>query len=328
MLTLAELCRITSGESQGAEQSLCLRGCNTLARAKPDEVAFLANRKYRQQLATTRAGLVLVARNEDVGDIAPPLLRVDDPYLAFARIQRHLFPNSSVRGVRDPSAVIDPSADIAADVDVAARAIIDADVTIGVGSAIGAGCVVEHGARIGANCRLHSGVVVAHDCQLGDGVVLQAGAVIGSDGFGYAWDGCDHLKIPQTGRVVLEDGVEVGANSCIDRGALGDTVIGAGSKIDNLVQIGHNVTIGARSIVVSQVGISGSTAIGRGCQLGGQVGIAGHLKIGDGVRIAAKSGVIGDLEAGKTYAGIPAMPHRLWLRIHALLRKLPGSSKE
>ncbi|RMH52085.1 MAG: UDP-3-O-(3-hydroxymyristoyl)glucosamine N-acyltransferase [Zetaproteobacteria bacterium] len=301
--------------------ALRLVGCNTLADAGPDEVAFLANRKYRRQLAASRAGLLLVAEGER-GLPQRPLLRVADPYLAFARLQRHFHPVPPTRGARHPGALIDDTARLAEDVDVGPGCIIAAGVTIGAGSRLDAGVIVEEGAAIGAGCHLHSGVVVARGCLLGDGVVLQAGAVIGSDGFGYAWDGRDHLKIPQVGRVVLEDGVEVGANSCIDRGAIGDTVIGAGSKIDNLVQIGHNVTIGARSIIVSQVGISGSTHIGRGCRIGGQVGIAGHLTIGDGASLAAKSGVIGDVPAGATYAGLPAMPHRAWRKLNALLRRL------
>jgi len=154
-------------------------------------------------------------------------------------------------------------------------------------------------------------------------VMIQPGAVVGSDGFGYAWNGRKFIRIPHTGRVVLGDGVEVGANTCIDRGVIGDTVVASGVKLDNLIQIAHNVRIGAHSIMASQVGISGSTEVGRGCRFGGQVGIAGHLHIGDGCSIAAKSGVAGDLPAGGTYAGIPAMPHRVWLKVSALMRRLP-----
>jgi UDP-3-O-[3-hydroxymyristoyl] glucosamine N-acyltransferase len=155
-------------------------------------------------------------------------------------------------------------------------------------------------------------------------VIIQSGAVIGSDGFGYAWTGREHLKIPQAGRVILEEDVEIGANTCIDRGAIGDTVIRRGVKLDNLIQIGHNVEIGAFSIMASQVGISGSTTVGQGCQFGGQVGTAGHIQIGDGCKIAAKSGVAGNLEAGGTYAGIPVMPHRVWLKVSAMLPRLPA----
>ncbi|MDQ6951091.1 MAG: UDP-3-O-(3-hydroxymyristoyl)glucosamine N-acyltransferase [Mariprofundales bacterium] len=328
-MTLADLLGIIGGDlQQGVDISMNFVGCNTLEQAVGDEVSFLANRKYRRQLAHTQAGLVLVADDLDAAESDAPLLRVADPYLAFAKLQRHFHPQTQATGQRHPSAVIAASACLADDVDVDARCVIGANVSIGAGSRIGAGCIIEQGVTIGAHCLLHAGVIVAHHCVLADAVALQAGAVIGSDGFGYAWDGCDHIKIPQVGRVVLERGVEVGANSCIDRGVLGDTVVGAGSKIDNLVQIGHNVTIGQRVIVVSQVGISGSTSIGNGCQIGGQAGIAGHLKIGDGARVAAKSGVIGNLEAGKTYAGYPAIPHRLWLRIHALLKKLPKTVKE
>ncbi len=322
-LTIEQLQRMLGGELVG-DPSRCpaFTGCNTLAAAGSSEVAFLANRKYRHAVASSSAGLILVADNEVVADCAAPLLRVADPYLAFARLQRYFFPDIAASGLRHPSAVIDASARVADDVDIAARCVIGAGVVIGSGSRLDAGVVVEADVRIGRDCHLHANAVVAKGCRLADRVILQAGAIIGSDGFGYAWNGAAHLKIPQVGAVVLEDDVEVGANSCIDRGALGDTTIAAGTKIDNLVQIGHNVSIGSRSIVVSQVGISGSTTIGRGCQIGGQVGIAGHLKIGDGVRLAAKSGVISDIAAGETFAGLPAMPHRAWLKLNAKLRKL------
>ncbi|MDQ6963779.1 MAG: UDP-3-O-(3-hydroxymyristoyl)glucosamine N-acyltransferase, partial [Mariprofundales bacterium] len=272
--------------------------------------------------ANCRAGLLLVTESEEFSGRTPPLLRLVDPYLAFARLQRHFFPQPAPSGQRHATAVVDESATVADDVDIAARCVVGAGVVIGSGSRLDVGVILEERVVIGSDCHLHSGVVIAHDCRLCDRVVVQSGATIGSDGFGYAWDGSSHLKIPQVGAVVLEDGVEVGANSCIDRGALGDTVVGAGTKIDNLVQIGHNVQIGEGSIVVSQVGISGSTTVGRGCQIGGQAGLAGHLNIGDGVRLAAKSGVIGDIVSGQTYAGLPAMPHRAWLKLNARLRKM------
>jgi UDP-3-O-[3-hydroxymyristoyl] glucosamine N-acyltransferase len=170
---------------------------------------------------------------------------------------------------------------------------------------------------------LHANVVVREDCIIGNNVILQPGAVIGSDGFGYAWSGSEHLKIPQVGRVILEDDVEVGANTCIDRGAIDDTVIERGVKLDNQIQVAHNVRIGVDSIMASQVGISGSTVIGKGCQFGGQAGIAGHINVGDGVKLAAKSGVLSDLDAGGVYAGAPTMPFQLFVKVSALMQKLP-----
>jgi len=321
-LSLEQLQGLLGGELvQKGDDHHPFVGCNSLACAKPNEIAFLANRKYRQAVAKSHAGLILVSNDETVHCDAS-LLRVSDPYLAFARLQCYFFPQPPTSGDRHASAVIDSTATVANNVDIAARCVIGAGVTIEPGCRLDVGTVIEDNVHIGSDCHLHSNVVVSHGCRLGNRVTLQAGAIIGSDGFGYAWDGASHLKIPQVGAVVIGDDVEVGANSCIDRGALGDTVIEEGVKIDNLVQIGHNVTIGTLSIIVSQVGISGSTIIGRGCQIGGQAGIAGHLNIANGVRLAAKSGVIGDIAAGETYAGLPAMPHRAWLKLNAKLRKM------
>lgn len=285
--------------------------------------------KYKDDLSSCRAGVILVATDfpED-HSAGKRLIRVADPYLAFAKLQRHFHPAPISSGIRHPSAVIDASATLAADVDVGAQAVIGRGVNIGAGTIIESGCVIEDHVSIGEQCLLRVRSVVCHDCVLNNRIILQASAVIGSDGFGYAWTGSEHLKIPQTGRVVIEDDVEIGANTSIDRGALDDTVIGQGVKLDNLIQIGHNVEIGPYSIMASQVGISGSTKIGAGCQVGGQVGIAGHLNIGDGVQLAAKSGVLSDLEGGAAYAGMPAMPHRAWLKMSVVMKKLPEIWKQ
>ncbi|HCS12395.1 MAG TPA: UDP-3-O-(3-hydroxymyristoyl)glucosamine N-acyltransferase [Zetaproteobacteria bacterium] len=322
-LTLGEAARVVSGSLHHAGEDDVVTGVNTLAEADATQVSFLANRKYAKDFAASKAGVILLA-GETLPEAARPLIRVKDPYLAFALLQRHFHPDVLASGQRHPSAVIDASARLAPDVDVGAQVVIGANVSIAAGSRIGAACVLEDGAQIGENCLLHSRSTIGADCVLGNRVIIQVGAVIGSDGFGYAWSGREHLKIPQVGRVVLEDDVEIGANTCIDRGAIGDTVIRRGVKLDNLIQIGHNVDIGAFSIMASQVGVSGSTTVGQGCQFGGQVGTAGHIKIGDGCKIAAKSGVAGDLEAGGTYAGIPVMPHKVWLKVSAILPRLPG----
>ncbi len=322
-LSLGEAARLVSGKLFHAESDAIITGVESLPGADVTHVSFLANRKYTKDFSASKAGVILLA--EDVlPEASRPLIRVKDPYLAFAILQRHFHPEPQASGQRHESAVIDASAKLAGDVDVGAQAVIGINVCIGPGSIIGAACVIEDGAQLGANCLLHSRSTIGAACVLGDRVIIQSGAVIGSDGFGYAWSGREHLKIPQTGRVVLEDDVEIGANTCIDRGAIGDTIIRRGVKLDNLIQLGHNVEIGAFSIMASQVGISGSTTVGQGCQFGGQVGTAGHIQIGDGCKIAAKSGVAGNLEAGGTYAGIPAMPHRVWLKVSALLPRLPG----
>lgn len=316
-----------------ADAEVDVRCLNTLERASGDEISFLANAKYHQQVRDTQAVAVIVS--SDVAANLQQQLPIQglivvqgDPYLAFARVQRLFHPQPETTGLRHPHAIIDNTAVLADDVDVAAGAVIEAGVHIGQGSRIGANCVLEKNAEIGSDCQLCSGSMVAAGCVLKNRVILQPGAVIGSDGFGYAWSGSEHLKIPQAGRVVLEDDVEIGANTCVDRGALGDTVIRRGVKLDNLIQIAHNVEVGAFTVMASQVGISGSTKIGAGCQIGGQTGMAGHLTVGDGCKLAAKTGVTSNLAAGQTYAGFPAMPHKTWLKMSVLLTKLPDIWKK
>lgn len=324
-ITLAEAAGIVGGELGGPARELSehtISGVNTLADASASEISFLANQRYKGELESTGAAAVLLSENQPVPD-SLPVIHVRDPYLAFAKLQRFFYPRSIAKGVRHASAVIDATAQLADDVDVGANAVIGANVVIGAGTIIGPGVVIGDNARIGSICVFGANSVVEHDCILGNSVRLQPGAVVGADGFGYAWSGERFLKIPQVGRVVIGDDVELGANTTIDRGAIGDTVIECGVKLDNMVQIAHNVHVGAFTVMASQVGISGSTKIGKGCQFGGQSGSAGHLEIGDGCKLAGKSGVIGDLEAGGVYAGTPAIPHRMWLKISALMMKLP-----
>jgi UDP-3-O-[3-hydroxymyristoyl] glucosamine N-acyltransferase len=320
-LSLNEAADLVGGSVEG-ECDQSITGINTLAKAGESEVSFLANQRYKGDLSICRAAAVLLSELEE-NTSGCCAIRVADPYLAFARLQRYFHPEPEASGLRHSSAVIDPSANLADDVDVGAHAVIGAQASVAAGSRIGPGCKLGDHVQIGKYCLLHANTVVARHCILKDGVVLQPGAVIGSDGFGYAWNGTQHLKIPQVGRVVLEEDVEIGANSCIDRGAIGDTVIERGVKLDNQVQIAHNVRVGAFTVMASQVGISGSTEIGSGCQFGGQAGVAGHLNIGDGCKLAGQTGVLGDLEPGGVYAGSPALPHRLWLRVSVLITKLP-----
>lgn len=328
-LSLDEILAITQGfvsESyQKKWQGKPFTGLNTLSDASSSEISFLANAKYKADLATTDAGLVLVSKalyEAEQGE-QKDWLAAEDAYLAFAQIQRKFYPSASGTGIRHPSAVIADDAMIADDVDIAANTVLGAGSQVGEGSIIQAGVVIGKDVRIGEHCYLHPNVVVADGCVLHNRVILQAGVVVGSDGFGYAWTGQEHCKIPQVGKVILEDDVELGANTCIDRGALGDTIIRQGVKLDNLIQIGHNVELGAMCIMASQVGISGSTTFGKGCQVGGQAGVAGHVHVGDGVQIAAKTGVMSDLQSGGVYAGMPAMPHRTWLKVSALIQRLP-----
>jgi len=321
---LKNIVNLLEGSLQGVSGDKFVLAINTLRQAESDEVSFLSNKHYKTDLSTTKALAVLMTESL-FHELKPScgVILVNDPYLAFARLQRYFYPQAQSQGIRHASACIDASAIVADDVDVGACSVIEAGVEIASGTSIAAGCLIGKDVRIGHGCLLHAGVKVLTGCQLHNSVILQAGAVIGSDGFGYAWSGTEHLKIPQVGRVVLHDGVEIGANTCIDRGALGDTVIQQGVKLDNLIQIGHNVEVGALTVMASQVGISGSTTIGKGCQVGGQVGTAGHLKVGDGCQLAARTGVVSDLEAGGVYAGMPAMPHRAWLKTSILITKLP-----
>ncbi|MCF7821454.1 MAG: UDP-3-O-(3-hydroxymyristoyl)glucosamine N-acyltransferase [Mariprofundaceae bacterium] len=328
-MNIKELAELLGGQFCGSDSSVEIKGVNTLQNATESEASFLANMKYKDDLRNSNAGVILVSAGfSNDQDDGRTLIKLADPYLAFAQLQRHFNPSPRASGKRHVTAVIDPTASLADDVDVGPCVVIEEDVTVGSGTIVHAGSVIGRGVSIGQSCIIHARSVVSHGSVLGDRVILQSGAVIGSDGFGYAWDGKEHLKIPQTGRVVLEDDVEVGANSSIDRGALGDTVVRRGVKLDNLIQLGHNVEIGPYSIMASQVGISGSTKIGAGCQIGGQAGIAGHLVIGDGVKLAAKSGVLGNLDAGGTYAGFPVMPHRTWLKVSALIVRLPEIWKQ
>jgi len=320
-ISSADIAELVQGRLEGEGDRL-ITGISTLASANSDQASFLANQKYKADLNKTKAGLLFLSEGIEA-PTGKDVIRISDPYLAFARLQCFFYPDEKTTGIRHPTAVVDQSAAIADDVNIAAHVVIEANVTIASGSSIGPGCIVGCGAEIGKGCRLHARAVVAHSCVLENHVILQSGAIIGSDGFGYAWSGQEHLKIPQVGRVVLRDGVEVGANTCIDRGAIEDTIIGRGVKLDNLMQIAHNVRIGDFSIMAGLTAVAGSTTIGKGCQVGGHSAFAGHIHVGDGCKIAGKSGIISDLEAGGSYAGNPAMPHRLWFRIAAVMRRLP-----
>jgi UDP-3-O-[3-hydroxymyristoyl] glucosamine N-acyltransferase len=328
-LSLAELARRIGAEVRG-DGSRRVRSVRPLDEAGPEDVAFYANPRYRKELAATRACAVILS--DDEAQNAPSSaakLVAPQPYVAFARAST-LF-NAEER----PPAGIDPRASVAAGAEVDPTASIGALAVVGRGARIGPRTVLHPGARVldearvGSGCILYSGAVVRERCILGNRVILQPNAVVGSDGFGFAFDiegdgdGPMHRKVPQAGIARIEDDVELGACTCVDRATLGETVVGRGTKVDNLVQIAHNVRIGALSLVVAQVGISGSTEIGKGAILAGQAGIVGHLRIGDGARVGAQAGVAHDVPDGETHTGSPAMPHREWLRMSVSLPKLP-----
>ena len=325
--TLAEAAALVGGSLEGApDPGARVRGFAPLDVAGPEELAFLSDRRRRAEAERSRAAAVLVAP-ADAG-LSRPRIVVDDPYLAFARLQQRFFPRPQGRGRRHPSAVVHETARIAADVDIGPCAVVGEGAEIGAGSILGAGVHVGPRARIGRDCILHAHAVVMDDCVLGDRVVLHPGAVVGADGFGLAWDGEGWARIPQVGRVIVGDDVEIGANACVDRGALGDTVIEDDVRLDNLVQIGHNARIGAHTAMAAQAGVSGSTRIGQGCLVGGQAGFAGHLSVADRARIGAQAGVIGDIRAPGEYWGTPAIEKRRWLRAFAALLRLAGRKAE
>lgn len=325
--SLAELAERVGGRVEG-DGSVRIGRVMPLEDAGPGDVSFFANRKYLAAFEATKAGAVVVGESEVVAP-GRNLLRSGNAYLAFARIStlfhppREPVPEISPQAVVSPGATVDPSAE------VQAFAWVGPGARIGARTILFPGVVVGEGARIGDDCILYPNVVVRERCVVGNRCILQPGAVLGGDGFGFAFDmegdgsGPRHFKVPQSGIAELEDDVELGANACVDRATLGKTIVRRGAKIDNLVQLAHNVEIGPLSLLASQVGIAGSTKVGMGVILAGQVGVVGHITIGDGARLGAQAGVPNDVPAGETYSGYPAVPHRDWLREQGATRNLP-----
>ena len=275
----------------------------TLEAAQPDQISFLTNSKYRAQLADTRAGAVIMAE-ADADSTGLPRIISDNPYAYFARVSALLNPLPEVRPGVHPSAVIGAGAKIDDSASIAATAVIGVGATIGAHSVIGEGCSIGANVVIGCRARLYPRVVVYHDCVIGDDLIAHSGAVIGADGFGIAMDQGRWIKIPQIGRVVIGNDVEIGANTTIDRGALDDTVIEDGVKLDNQIQVAHNVRIGAHTAIAGCIGIAGSTSIGRYCRIGGSAGILGHLEIADHVEIAAFTLIGKSIREAGSYAAI------------------------
>ena len=291
----------------------------------PGDLTFVANRRYVTRLSTTRASAVIVSPELDT---ALPSLLSPNPYLAYARAARLLHPEQRPAAGVHPTAFVDPTAERAEDVHVGALAVVGPRVRVGARTVLHPQVVLYPEVAIGEDCVLHSGVQVRERCRLGRRVIVQNGAVIGADGFGFArdQDGC-YEKIPQVGIVVIEDDVEIGALSAIDRASMGETRIGRGTKLDNLVQVGHSVTIGEHTVLAGQVGVAGSTRIGNRVTLAGQVGVAGHLTIGDGVVATAQTGIPSSVEAGEVISGYPAIDNREWLKASAVFTRLPELQK-
>ena len=303
---LSELAELTGAELRGGDVSVS--DVAPLDVAVAGEVSFFDNRKYLDQFKVTKAAACFVS--PDMAEYAPDgcaLLVSVNPYKAYALAAQAFYPDVVEGGVHE-------------------TAVIGAGAEIGAGTVVEAGVVIGENVVIGKNCRIDANAVVSH-AVIGDYVHIYRGAAVGQDGFGFAIDPAGFVKVPQLGRVVIEDHVQIGANTTIDRGAGPDTVIGAGTWIDNLVQIGHNVRIGKMCVIVAQVGISGSTVIEDYAMLGGQAGVAGHLKVGSGARIAAQSGVMRDVPAGAEQMGSPAMPMKQFMRQVAALKRLIQSKK-
>ena len=275
----------------------------TLEKAQANHISFLTNSKYRTQLAGTQAGAVILGEADaDATDL--PRIISDNPYAYFARVSALLNPLPEVRPGVHPSAAVGAGAQIDAMASIAAMAVIGEGATIGAFSVIGEGCCIGANTVIGSHVRLYPGVVIYHDCVIGDNLIAHSGVVIGSDGFGIAMDEGRWIKIPQIGRVVIGNDVEIGANTTIDRGALDDTLIEDGVKLDNQIQVAHNVHIGAHTAIAGCVGIAGSTSIGRYCRIGGSAGILGHLHIADHVEIAAFTLIGKSIREAGSYAAI------------------------
>ncbi len=320
-IQLAEIAVRVGAELQG-DGGVAIARVATLESAGPDAIAFLANPRYRAQLAGTRAAAVIVAPAMARATLLPKLVG-NNPYAIFAKVAMLLHPPTTFAPGIDDSAVVHPEAHVASSASVGAQAVISAGARIGERVRVGAGCVIGEGAAVGDDSVLHARATVYHGCVIGRRAVIHSGAVIGADGFGMAEENGRWLKIPQTGRVVIGEDVEIGANTTIDRGALDDTIIEDDVKLDNQIQIGHNCRIGAHTAIAGCVGIAGSARIGRNCRIGGAAMIGGHLEIADGVTISGATSVFSSIEQAGIYTGtLPLLPHREWMRMASALRRL------
>ncbi len=322
-MKLGKLAELTGSTIEQGSPELEITSTAGLDIARKGEITFLANPKYTPHIAVTKASAIFLNDGTpfDRKDIA--VLRSKDSYVTYTRAMRLFFPVAELRPFVHPTAVIEPTALISDAVEIHANAVIGANCKIESGVRIMPNVTLYDGVSVGENSTIHSGVSIRENCKIGRNCIIHNNSTIGSDGFGYAKDEEKRwLKIPQTGRVVLEDDVEIGANSSIDCASVGETRIKRGAKIDNLVQIGHSCTVDEDSLICAQTGLAGSSHIGKRVVLTGQVGIAGHLKIGDDAVLTAKSATSHDVEPGKIMSGIPAFENRDWLRSTAAFRKL------
>jgi len=324
--TLSELARHVGGRVIGNEGVQIWRVAS-IEEAGPGDITLLAHPRYRSYLSTCEASAIIVDPGVAVQAAVKPgrsLLEVAQPYIAFAKVLYLFTPRPRYDGQISPLASIGPGAELAEGVTVFPHVYVGTGVRVKRGTVLFPGVFLGDGVEVGEDCVLHAQVTVREGCRLGNRVILHAGAVIGADGFGYAGEGKGRIKVPQVGIVEIEDDVEIGANTTVDRATLGRTVIGRGTKIDNLVQIGHNVAVGEYSVIAAQTGISGSTRIGKEVILAGQVGFADHIEIGDRTRIGPKSGILRSVPPESVLSGaIEAAPHKEWLKVIMILPRLP-----
>ena len=323
--TLSELAQLVGGQVDGDAWTR-IKGVAGIREAKPGDITFVANPKYEQFAKTTEASAVIATPALE----APgPTIRIDDPYYAYLKVLNLFAEEHIVRYPREihESAVIDSTAEIGENVSIGPFCQICAGVRVGANTTILCGSFLGQDAAIGSDCLVYANVVVREGSDIGNRVILQPGVVIGSDGFGFARNGSVYHKIPQIGHVVIEDDVEIGANSCVDRATTGETRISRGVKIDNLVQIAHNVSVGEDTVIAAQAGVSGSTELGRNVTLAGQAGVVGHVTIGDNAMVGAQGGVTKSVPADTVVSGYPAREHNLARRLWAHTAQLPSLVK-
>jgi len=322
--TLAELARAVGGRVHG-DKGTRLSGVATLESAGPQDLSWVVDARRAREARESRAGALLVP---DPGLRAGrPCVVAESPRLALALWLEHLHPPERPRGGIARGSFVHRTAKLGAGALIEPGATVEKGARVGARTRIRPGAFIGRGAVVGQDCVVGPGAAILADCRVGDRCILQPGAVVGSDGFGYVWDGQGHRKVPQVGIVRVEDDVEIGANASVDRATLGETVIGRGTKIDNLVQVGHNVIVGEHSILCGQAGIGGSSRLGRGVTLAGQAGVSDHATIGDGAILTGQAGIArhGRVEAGEIVSGMPALPHREFLKRAAVLGKLEAA---
>ena len=328
-MTIEELAQACGASAEGKNTPQQIFSANDIVSAKTGQVTQLTQARYRANLQTTQASACFISKDFEVENVPDSLvlLRCADPEMAFVKAVTLLHPNAIYNAQISPQAVISENAKIAENCHIGAFVVICDGVNIGENSEVLAGVYLGKNVKIGKNCRIYPYAVIYDGCEIGDNVIIHSGAIIGADGFGYKFRNGQHIKVPQIGNVVIGDNVEIGANTCVDRGALGSTEIGNGSKIDNLVQIGHNNKIGQHVIVCGQTGISGSCTIEDYAILAGSAGIADHVKIGQGAVVMARAGVAGDIAAKTQVFGSPAKEKRIAYREQVAISQLPDLLK-